>query len=200
MSFIHRFVPGKTPGARTLVMLHGTGGDETSLLEFGPALDPSASILGIRGKSTEEGVNRFFRRFEEGVFDEADILVKAAELGEFLVEAKATYGIGEIVLVGYSNGANMAAALLLLHPEPIDGAVMFRASLPIEPPNKPDLTGKRALLLTGAHDEMTPLSGAHRLADFLAACGCRVDQKVWQAGHGLGRDDVTAAAGWLAAG
>lgn len=197
MIFAHRFVPGPAAGARTLVMLHGTGGNETSLLELGPMLDPSSHVMGIRGNSTEEGMNRFFRRYSEGLFDEADLIYQAHDLNGFLVEAKATYGLNELVLVGYSNGANMAAALLLLHPAPISAAVMFRAMLPLLPSKPPQLTDKRALILSGSHDNMIPLESATRLAEVMRSYGADVDQRVAPVGHALGREDVGAAAEWL---
>ena len=197
MTFTHRFVPGPPAAARTLVMLHGTGGDETSLLELGPMLDPQAHTLGIRGNSTEEGMNRFFRRYSEGLFDEADLIYQAHELNDFLVEAKAIYSLSELILVGYSNGANMAAALLLLHPEPIRAGIMFRGMLPIVPPKPPQLTGKRALILSGSRDNMIPLDRATRLAEIMRGYGADVDHRVAPVGHALGREDVVAAAAWL---
>jgi phospholipase/carboxylesterase len=197
MNFIHRFVPGSSTGARTLVMLHGTGGDETSLFQLGPMLDPDAPMLGVRGTSTEEGMNRYFRRFSEGLFDEADIQAQAANLSEFLAEAKTTYGLNELVLVGYSNGANMAAALLLLHPAPFAAAILFRATLPLMPQSLPSLHGKRILLLTGSYDSMIPLDGAKQLAEVLRECGAEVDQRLAPVGHELRREDVTTAAEWL---
>lgn len=199
MTFAHRFVPGASAGARTLVLLHGTGGDETSLLEIGAVLDPDANMLGIRGKSTEEGVNRFFRRLREGVFDEADLLQQAHDLAEFIEASRAAYGLGELDLVGYSNGANMSAALLLLHPKPIASAILFRAMLPILPPSPPDLIGKRVLMLSGAADRMIPLDSATRLAEVLKDNGAMVDHRIAPVGHSLGREDVLAAASWLRA-
>ena len=198
MSFAHRFVPGAGAGARTFVMLHGTGGDETSLLELGPMLDPQANVLGVRGNSTEEGMNRFFRRYSEGLFDEADVLGQARELCLFIDEAKAKFVLtGELVLAGYSNGANMAAALLLLHPDAIDAAILFRAMLPITPVVAPNLNTKRALILSGSHDNMIPLESATRLAELMREYGAEVDQIVEPVGHGLGREDVSRAAAWL---
>lgn len=197
MSFVHRFVPGLSPGGRTFVLLHGTGGDETSLLDIGPLLDPDANMLGVRGTSTDEGVNRYFRRFEEGRFDEADLVEKAHELAAFLAEMRATYQLGELTLVGYSNGANMAAALLLLHPDGIKSAVLLRAMLPILPPKPPNLNGRQVLILSGAADRMIPLDSAGRLAEVLESLGATVDHRVAPVGHALGREDILAAANWL---
>jgi|SRR5579862_836224 len=197
MTFAHRFVPGQAAEAQTLVMLHGTGGDETSLLELGPMLDPAANMLGIRGNSSEEGLNRFFRRYSEGLFDEADLIAQARHLNEFLTEAKTTYKLGDLVLVGYSNGANMAAALMLLHPALIDAAILFRAMLPILPPKPPVLFGKRALILSGSKDTMIPLDSASRLAEVMRSYGADVDQRIAPVGHALGREDIVTAAEWL---
>jgi phospholipase/carboxylesterase len=178
-------------------MLHGTGGDETSLLELGPMLDPTANMLGVRGNSTEEGMNRFFRRYAEGLFDEADLIAQAYDLSDFLIESKSTYGLDELILVGYSNGANMAAALMLLHPASFAAAILFRAMLPILPPKPPVLFGKRVLLLSGSHDNMIPLESATRLAEVMRGFGADVDQRIAPVGHSLGREDVVTAAAWL---
>jgi phospholipase/carboxylesterase len=198
MQFVNRFVPGVGAVARTLVLLHGTGGDENSLLDLGPILDPDANMLGVRGRSNEEGVNRFFRRFREGLFDEADILSEAYDLAEFLVEAKSAYAFtGEVTLVGYSNGANMGAALMLLHPSSADSAVLFRGMLPLLPPSIPSLTGKRLFLSSGDRDPMAPFESATRLAQMFTEYGAEVERQVTAAGHGIGREDVNAAREWL---
>ncbi len=198
MTFEHRFVPGVNAEARTLILLHGTGGDENSLMELGPMLDPNANMLGVRGKSNEEGMNRFFRRFSEGQFDEADIRAQAGDLAEFLESASQSYEIkGERTLVGYSNGANMAAALLLLHPSSADSAILFRAMLPLQSPPPSDLHGKRVFLSSGNRDPMAPLESVTQLAEVLRKNGTEVEHQVTAAGHGIGREDVVAAAAWL---
>ncbi|MHB8636764.1 MAG: alpha/beta hydrolase [Fimbriimonadaceae bacterium] len=160
-------------------------------------LDPAANMLGIRGNSTDEGVNRFFRRYGEGMFDEADLIEQAHDLSDFLIAAKAEHALDELVLVGYSNGANMAAALLLLHPAPFAAAILFRAMLPILPPKPPILFGKRVLLLSGSNDTMIPLDSATRLAEVMRGFGGNVEQRVTPVGHALGREDVLTAAAWL---
>ena len=198
MQFANRFVPAVSGANRTLVMLHGTGGDETSLLELGPILDSAANMLGIRGRSREEGANRFFRRFGEGQFDEADIIAQTHGLAEFIADARSIHELsGDMTLVGYSNGANMAAALMLLHPAVADSAILFRAMLPLLPPTPPELKGKRVFLSSGDRDPMAPIESASRLADALRQYGAQVEHDIAPVGHGLGRGDILAAAKWL---
>ena len=189
---------GSGSGERLLILLHGTGGDEGSLLELGRALDPAANLLGMRGLSNEEGVNRFFRRFGEGVFDEGDMRLQAGALAAFLRSKRLEIGAtGRVLTVGYSNGANMGAALLLLHPDVMDGAILFRAQLPLQAPTVPDLAGKRVFLATGERDAMISLEGATELVDLLRRAGAEVTQLIEPVGHGLTREDILAAKKWL---
>ena len=137
--FIHEFVPGSSN--RTLLLLHGTGGNEHDLIPLGRELDPNAALLSPRGKVLENGMPRFFRRLAEGVFDLEDLQKRTHELADFVAAAADRYDIGNknIVAVGYSNGANIAASTLLLRPEILAGAILFRAMIPLEPEERPDL-------------------------------------------------------------
>ena len=117
LSFIHRFEKGAEPDAQPLLLLHGTGGDENDLIPLGRMIAPVAPLLSPRGKVLESGMPRFFRRFAEGRFDEDDVRHRAQELADFIEEARTHYGIVAPIALGYSNGANIAAALLLLHPQ-----------------------------------------------------------------------------------
>lgn len=150
MDFTHRFIPGpESPPRRTLLLLHGTGGDENDMVSLGRDLDPAAALLSPRGRILENGMPRFFRRLAEGVFDEEDVIRGAHELADFVVAAAARYEFDpeRVTAVGYSNGANIAAAILLLRPELLAGAVLFRAMVPLVPPAVPDLSHARVLFL-----------------------------------------------------
>ena len=150
LSFIHRFEPGARPGAPPILLLHGTGGDENDLLPLGRATAPGSPLLAPRGKVLENGMPRFFRRLAEGVFDQEDVRRRAHELADFVAEARQAYGLPAPLAVGYSNGANIAAALLLLRPEALAGAALLRPMVPLGAPPPADLTGKPVLLLSGA--------------------------------------------------
>src|ERR671932_1781540 len=131
LDFIHRYVPGERPTAPTMLMLHGTGGDENDLLPLGRMLLPGAAMLSPRGKVLEQGMPRFFRRLAEGVFDEEDVRRRANELADFVLEARDAYGLEAPIGVGFSNGANIAADVLQLRPEVLAGAALLRAMVPL---------------------------------------------------------------------
>jgi phospholipase/carboxylesterase len=195
--FIHRFEPARDAGSPPLLLLHGTGGDETDLLGLGQMIAPGSALLSPRGRVLEHGMPRFFRRLAEGVFDEDDVRRRAAELGDFVAEARQRYGIAAPVAVGFSNGANIAAALLLLQPEVLSGAVLLRAMVPLSDPPRANLGGKPVLLLSGKADPIVPASNSAKLAALLTEAGARVDHKVLPAGHQLSQADVTLARGWI---
>jgi phospholipase/carboxylesterase len=197
LSFVHRFEPGSDPAAPPLLLLHGTGGDETDLLPLGRMIAPTSSLISPRGQVLENGMPRFFRRLREGVFDEADVRRQAQALAEFVAEARAAYGLAAPIAVGFSNGANIAAALLFLHPEVLAGASLIRAMVPLTEPGSADLTGKPVQILSGAHDPIVPTENPARLAAMLSASGAIVEHKVLPGGHGLSQTDVTLAKAWL---
>jgi len=199
LGFAHRFVPAAAPGRPPLLLLHGTGGDENDLLPLGRTLLPGAALLSPRGDVLENGMPRFFRRLAEGVFDEADLRRRAADLAGFVAEARRAYGLAAPVALGFSNGANIAAALLLLHPEVLAGAVLLRAMVPLRETPPVDLTGRPVLMLSGAADPIVPAENAERLASALRAAGAVVDHRILPGGHGLGQADLTLARDWLAA-
>ena len=197
LGFIHRFIPATQPGKPPLLLLHGTGGDENDLIPLAAQLSPGSALLSPRGKVTENGMPRFFRRLAEGVFDLADLKVRTAELADFIAAARMAYGIEAPVAVGFSNGANIAAALLLTRPQVLHGAVLLRAMLPFEPEPLPDLAGKPVLLLSGSNDTMISAAGRERLAAVLQAAGADLVYKVLPTGHNLTQNDLTIAAQWL---
>ena len=195
--FIHRFEPATSAGSPPLMLLHGTGGDENDLLGLGKMISPSSALLSPHGRVLEHGMPRFFRRLAEGVFDEADVHRRALELGDFVADARKRYGIAAPVAVGFSNGANIAAALLLLKPEALAGAVLLRAMVPLSHPPKAELRGKPVLLLSGQADPIVPASNSGHLAALLTDAGAQVDHKVLPVGHQLSQADVTLARNWI---
>lgn len=191
---IHIFEPGASPA---LLLLHGTGGDENDLLGLGRTLRPGAALLSPRGEVLENGMPRFFRRLAPGVFDEADLVRRAAGLAAFVAERMREHGIGSIVAVGYSNGANIGAALLLLHPGLLAGAVLLRAMVPLRPPALPQLTGVPVLLSAGREDPMIPAEGAGELVSLLREAGADLTVEWQDTGHSLNRAELESAAAWL---
>ena len=195
--FIHEFVPGTSD--RTLLLLHGTGGNEHDLIPFGKELDPSAALLSPRGKILENGMPRFFRRLAEGVFDLEDLRTRTHELADFVIAAAERYkiDISKIVAVGYSNGANIAASLLLLRPEILRAAILFRAMVPLIPDSMPDLSSVDIWIGAGDHDPIVPPSETQRLVDLLRRAGANVTIRFTNATHGLTDVEVRTAKRWL---
>jgi phospholipase/carboxylesterase len=199
LGFAHVFERGTDAAAGTLLVLHGTGGDEHDLLPLGRAIAPGATLLSPRGKVLEHGKPRFFRRLAEGVFDVEDLKRRAAELGDFVVAAAERYGfeISRLTAVGFSNGANIASALLLLRPEVLSRAVLFRAMVPLEPDPLPKRTA-RVLISNGLSDPLVSTDETERLASLLGRAGADVDVAWQPGGHQLSQADVTIARDWLA--
>lgn len=197
--FVHRYEPGRGD-RRTLLALHGTGGDENDLIEVARALAPRAAVLSPRGPVLENGAPRFFRRLAAGVFDEADVAARARDLARFVRESADQRGFdpARVVAVGYSNGANIAAAVMLLEPLTLLGGVLFRAMPPLTPREPPDLSHLAVHLAAGRRDPY----GVHApaLAQLLARHGARVDFAWTDAGHELTAADVERAQSWLASG
>lgn len=200
LDFTHRYVPPSNGSKRVLLLLHGTGGDENDLLSLGRELDPDAALLSPRGKVIENGMPRFFRRFAEGVFDEEDVVQRANELGNFIIAAGQTYNFKpeHLIAVGYSNGANIAAAMLLLRPEVLRRALLFRAMVPLSNPPRNDLSGDSVLISAGHDDPIIPLENVRRLTALLQEGGAEVQLEIQQASHGLVPEDLIVAKLWLA--
>jgi predicted esterase len=191
LRFAHRFYPGES---------HGTGGSEDDLVPLGQQLAPGAAILSPRGKVSEYGAARFFRRLAEGVFDHEDLVFRTHELADFIQAASEEYGfdLSKLVAVGYSNGANIAASLMLLHPDLLRAAVLFRAMVPFEPEVTPDLSGMPVFLSAGRRDRMIPPQNTERLAEILREAGADLDLRWRDTGHPLTYEEVAEAREWLA--
>jgi phospholipase/carboxylesterase len=197
LDFVHEFVPGSSK--RTLLLLHGTGGNEHDLIPLGREIDPAAAILSPRGKVLENGMPRFFRRLAEGIFDEEDLKRRTHELADFVGAAAQHYKLAadKIVAVGYSNGANIAASLLLLRPETLRAAILFRAMVPLVPEKLPDLSSARVWIGAGNQDPIIPTSETQRLVDLLRGAGADVTIRFVNAGHGLTNNEIEIARDWL---
>jgi phospholipase/carboxylesterase len=195
--FVHRFEPASAADLPPLLLLHGTGGDENDLIPLGRTLAPGAALLSPRGQVLEHGMPRFFRRLAEGVFDEDDVRRRAVELADFVTQARARYGLAVPMAIGYSNGANIAAAILLLRPQTLAGAVLLRAMVPLTNPPSADLAGKPVLIASGTQDPIAAPDNAVRLADLLRTAGATVEHRLLPAGHPLTPADVALAGKWL---
>ena len=183
----------------TLLLLHGTGGNENDLIPLGQELAPGAAILSPRGQVSEHGAPRFFRRLAEGVFDMEDLVFRTHELAEFVEKAAEEYGFGpeKLVAAGYSNGANIAASLILLHPGLLSAAILFRSMVPLEPEVTPDLSGMPIFVAAGTRDQMIPPDNTERLAGILREASAEVDLRWRDVGHPLTHEEVEEARDWL---
>lgn len=202
LNFVHRYVAGSgANAASTLLVLHGTGGDEDNLLPLGKALLPGAALLSPRGQVNENGALRFFRRLREGVFDLEDLARRTDDLAEFVRTAARVYGfdLSGVVAAGFSNGANIAGSLLLKHPELVRRAVLLAPMVPFEPNPLPDLKGTGVFIGAGRADAMVPPQNTERLAQLLRDCGAAVEIHWDNGGHAITPMEVSAAAAWLRA-
>jgi phospholipase/carboxylesterase len=195
--FIYRFVAAKGEGAPPLLVLHGTGGDENDLLQLGTMVAPNSALVSPRGRVLENGMPRFFRRLAEGVFDEDDVRRRAIELADFVEEVRKRHGIERPIALGYSNGANIAAALMLLRPGTLAGAALLRAMVPLSDPPRPDLSGVPVLIASGKVDPIVPAFNSAKLAAMLRDAGAAVSHQVLPVGHQLSRADLVLVRDWL---
>jgi len=197
-TFIYRYLPGTDVSHHPLLLLHGTGGNEDDLVPVGEMIDPAATILSPRGKVTESGMPRFFRRLSEGVFDYPDVIARTHELADFVVQQIVAQEMKKPIAVGFSNGANIAAALLYLRPEVLAGAVLIRAMLPL--PTEPEhaLNEVPVMMISGLMDPILAIDKAVKLANTLREYGALVDHRVLETGHGMTRNDIDLARGFIA--
>jgi phospholipase/carboxylesterase len=201
LGFIHRFVPARdSASGETLLVLHGTGGDENDLIGIGQAVAPGAAILSPRGNVLENGAPRFFRRLSEGVFDPKEVRARADELARFVRSAIFAYRLDaeRIFALGYSNGANIASTVMLTEPGILQGSILLRPMLVYEPTEQNDLSGSAVFISAGRMDPIVPTTSVDRLASFFEAAHAEVTLKWQLAGHSLLPSEVREAAEWLA--
>ena len=204
LGFIHQFIPSNNRKANlsTLLLLHGTGGNENDLIPIAKMLSSSpanASILSPRGKVLENGMPRFFRRLSEGVFDIEDLKFRTHELADFIENASRLYNfdLEHIIAVGYSNGANIASSLLLLHPEILSAAILFRPMVPFIPDTLPNLISKNIFISAGEWDPIIPRQNTEKLFDIFKKAHARVSIYWQKSGHEVGQEEIQAAKEWL---
>jgi predicted esterase len=199
LGFVHKFVPPSGGSPLTLLLLHGTGGNESDLIQLGHELSPGAALLSPRGRVLENGMPRFFRRLGEGIFDINDLTDQTHNLAVFAREASKAYGfpLGKVIAVGYSNGANIAGSTLILHPETLAGAVLFRPMVPFVPETMPRLSRKPILILAGTRDSIVPKDETERLAGLLERADADVTTRWADATHGITGGEVSGAREWL---
>jgi phospholipase/carboxylesterase len=201
LGFIHRFVPAENSvSGETLIVLHGTGGNENDLVGIGQAIAPGAVIVSPRGKVLENGAPRFFKRLAEGVFDPKEVRSRAEELARFIHAAIAKYDLdaSRIYALGYSNGANIASTVMFIEPRLLQGAVLFRPMLVYEPAERGDLSGASVFISAGRMDPIVPVTSVERLAELFESSHAEVTLKWQLAGHNLVPSEVREAADWLA--
>lgn len=185
----------------TLLLLHGTGGNEHDMLPLAGLIDREANVLSVRGNVSEHGMPRFFRRIAEGVFDEEDLVNRTHELNDFITTAAAENGLDreKIVAVGYSNGANIAASLMYHDKDALHAAILFHPMVPLRNIELPDLSGKKVFIGAGVNDPISPKEETEELAEALRNAGATVEIYWHQAGHSLTQDEVQQAAAWYKA-
>jgi predicted esterase/catechol 2,3-dioxygenase-like lactoylglutathione lyase family enzyme len=204
LDFVHRYIPpasgGELAGSTTLLLLHGTGGDENDMIPLGRALLPGAAILSPRGKVLEHGAARFFRRLAAGVFDQEDLALRTEELSGFVEAAERNYGLDPhgVVAVGFSNGANIAASILLRRPDVLRGAVLLSPMVPFEPESLPKLEGTSVFIGAGRNDPMVKPGEVERLAEILREAGAEVTMHWEPGGHTVTEGELQAAREWIA--
>jgi phospholipase/carboxylesterase len=201
LGFIHRFVPAEdSASGETLLVLHGTGGNENDLIGIGQTIAPGAAILSPRGNVLENGAPRFFKRLAEGVFDPKEVRSRGEELARFIRAAIVKYGLdaSRIYALGYSNGANVASTVMLIDPKLLQGAALFRPMLVFEPKEQSDLSGVRVFISAGRMDPIVPVSSVERLVELFESAHAEVTLKWQLAGHHLAPSEVREAAEWLA--
>ncbi len=197
--FLHVFIPGRDVGGKVLLLLHGTGGNENDLLTLGQMIDERAVILAPRGKVLENGMPRFFRRLGEGVFDVDDLVFRTNELADFIEKAseKYAFSLRSVTAAGYSNGANIAASLLLLRPEVVKSAALLRPMIPLIPSKVPDLSETKVFISGGRYDKMIPQDKTLELKEYLQKAGANVKINWEDATHVLVEGDIVKTKNWL---
>lgn len=200
LGLVHRFVRRTAADSRaTILLLHGTGGDENDLISFGEAIAPDAALLSPRGGVLENGAPRFFQRLSEGRFDPAEVRARAAELSIFIRAASTEYRfpLSDVYALGYSNGANIASSLMFLEPGLLAGAMLFRPMVVIESDSGDDLGGTAVFIGAGRLDTVVPADHPERLSEMFRRRGAAVTLRWQVSGHNLTPQDIAEAARWF---
>lgn len=194
----HIFQKGNDQSKPTLLLLHGTGGTEHDLLQLAGKIDADSNVLSVRGNVLENGMPRFFRRLDEGIFDEADLVFRTNELNEFLEEAAEKYGFdrNNIFAIGYSNGANIAASLMFHYQNALKGAILHHPMVPRRGIDLPDLSGEKVFITAGTNDPICSPQESEDLKALLEGAGSNVELHWENRGHQLTMDEVEAAGKW----
>lgn len=197
----HIFNKGKDLNKPTLLLLHGTGGNELDMLPLAGRIDEEASVLSVRGNVLENGMPRYFRRLAEGIFDEEDLIFRTTELNEFLDNAAQEYGFDRdnMIAIGYSNGANIAASLMFHYQHALKGAILHHPMVPRRGVELPDLTGKSVFIAAGTNDPICPPEESTELQTLLEKANVKVDIYWEDRGHQLTATEVEAARKWYSA-
>ena len=195
---IHKFIKGQNPTRPTLLLLHGTGGNENDLLPVGKLIDADANLLAVRGEVIENGMPRFFRRLAPGVFDEQDLMYRTSQLHDFIDQASKTYDFdrGDVIAVGYSNGANIAANMLMQIPYSLRGAILMHPMLPRKEGTIPDLKDIQVLITAGNNDPIVPIQSTQALKKVLDDHGAKVSLTWFKFGHKLSSEEVQFIIKW----
>ena len=195
----YRFEQGTDRSGPVLLLLHGTGGNEHDLIPVGRLVAPAADIVSPRGNVSENGALRFFRRLAEGVFDMEDLALRTGQLLQFLSSAAKRHGFttDRVIALGFSNGANIAASMMLTEPSQLRHGILLRAMVPFEPKSVPDMKGSSVLIAAGRTDTMIPGPQTERLAELMRSAGARVELKWQESGHTMVQSDVTDARNYI---
>lgn len=197
--YTYVYSPGAAGNTQVLLLLHGSGSTEYDLLDLGRTLAPDAHIISPRGNVSEMGMNRFFRRFEDGSFDYEDVVRRADRLSDFISTALKQHGLAaaQVTLLGYSNGANIGAAVMILHPDSLDSAILLRGLYPLQNADVQRLDGKNILMLNGSHDTIIPAERTEILVKYLQDAGAQLDYRILNADHRLTHEDMGMMATWM---
>jgi predicted esterase len=183
----------------TLVLLHGTGGNEEDLIFLGKKIEPNASVLSPRGKVLENGLPRFFRRLSEGVFDLEDLRIRSHELADFIQKCSLHYkfDLENTIAIGFSNGANISVSMLFLRPEVLQGTILFRAMVPFIPDPLPNLSSKKILLSAGLEDPIVSRNETENLFRLFQKTNAIITLKWQPSSHNLIQEDILVAKPWI---
>jgi len=197
LGFAHCYVPAQAPARSPLLLLHGMGGNEADMLMLGRAIGPERALLSPRGKVEQDGMLRFSRRLAPGMPDADDLEARSDELAAFVAAARCMYELQAPIAVAFSNGATIAAAMLLRTPEALRAAALIRAVVPFETKARPDLSDCSVLIISGAMDPVASPESGQRLARMLEAAGATVQFELLQAGHRVTPRDIALTSEWL---